>query len=324
MAIQFRKAERRKAKARVALSGPSGSGKTYSSLLMAFGLASSPDKVALIDTESGSGELYAHLGDYAYAALEAPFTPQKYIEAIKAAEDAGFEVIIIDSLSHAWAGQGGMLDLHDKATAKTGNSFTAWRNVTPLHNQLVDTILGCKAHVIATLRAKTEYVVEKNGDKTNIRKVGLAPVFRDGIEYEFTIFFDLLQTEHTAAASKDRTGLFDGQYCTITQETGQKLREWLESGTDAPIPPPATTQAEDEELKRLRKQFFAQARETLGNADSDMVKEWIKSLYGAESFLDISPEDLRKTIIAMKNGGAERAVTSFVKFQTEREATVSE
>lgn len=230
----FRKAERKQAKLRLALCGPSGSGKTYSALLIAQGLA--PDgRVALLDTERGSGELYADLMAYDVAPLEPPFTPARYIELIREAAGAGYSVLIVDSLSHAWAGDGGILDMHDKATAanRTGNSFAAWREVTPVHNQLVDTLLGADLHLIATMRTKTAYdlVDEGNGKKKPI-KIGLAPVQRDGMEYEFTLVMDLSVEGHVATATKDRTGLFDGAHFVPGRETGEALREWLVRGKD--------------------------------------------------------------------------------------------
>lgn len=229
----FRKAERRKAKVRIGLSGSSGSGKTYSALLIAFGLGG---KVAFIDTENGSGDLYAHLGDYDIARITAPFTPEKYTAAIRAAEQAGYSVIIIDSLSHAWAGEGGLLDQQGKiADSGKGNSYTAWRTVTPKHNQLVESMLQSPCHIIATTRAKTEYVIEKNASgKDAPKKVGLAPVQREGLEYEFTIALDI-SGDHIATPSKDRTTLFDGQYFKPSIETGKKLLEWFNSGKDAPV-----------------------------------------------------------------------------------------
>lgn len=142
--IQFQKAERRKSKMRLALAGPAGSGKTYSSLLIAFGILADNGnhKVAMIDTERGSGELYAHLGDYDVCSITSPFEPEKYTEAIKTAEELGYGVIIIDSLSHAWSGEGGLLDLHGNLADRSGNSWSAWRKVTPKHNQLVEA-KGC-------------------------------------------------------------------------------------------------------------------------------------------------------------------------------------
>ena len=233
--IQFKKAERKKAKLRLGISGASGAGKTYSALLIAKGLVKDFSKVALIDTENGSGELYSNLGEYSVATIRPPFAPDKYIEAIKAAEQAGFEVIIIDSLSHAWTGEGGLLDMHDKATraAKSANSYTAWREVTPKHNQLIDTILQSTAHMIVTTRAKSEYVLQDDNGRKVPKKVGMSPIFRDGLEYEMTVFIDMSQ-DHIASASKDRTKLFDGKSFIPTSDTGKTLLEWLESGADQP------------------------------------------------------------------------------------------
>lgn len=232
--MQIRKAERKKAKLRLGISAPSGAGKTYSSLLIANGITGDWSKVGLIDTENGSGDLYAHLGDYSVIPIEAPYSPDKYIQAITMFEDNGFEVIIVDSLTHAWAGEGGILDIQSAVTAasKSGNSYTAWREVTPKHNALVNAILKSSCHVIATMRAKTDYVQEKN-DKgyTEIKKVGLAPIQRDGMEYEFTVMMDVSIT-HIATASKDRTSLFDGQHFKLGVDTGKQLHEWLETGTE--------------------------------------------------------------------------------------------
>ncbi len=238
----FHKAERKKAKLRCGLAGPSGSGKTWSALLLGFGLGG---KVALIDTENKSGELYAHLGEYHATQIAAPFTPDKYIAAIKAAEEEGFDVIIIDSLSHAWAGEGGLLDMQGKiADSGKGNSYTAWRTVTPKHQALVEAMLQSKAHIIATIRSKQDYVQQKDEKtgKTEIKKVGMAPVQREGMEYEFTVFFDL-DMAHVATASKDRTSLFDSRYFKPTIEIGKELLTWLNTGVDpvSLLPPPPKT-----------------------------------------------------------------------------------
>lgn len=226
MPVQFQRAQRKKAKLRLGLAGPAGSGKTFSALQIAFGLGG---RIAMIDTERGSGELYSHLGEYDVCTLEAPFTPEKYVEAIRAAEVAGYEVIIIDSLTHAWAGTGGVLDIHGHAADKGGNSWTAWRQVTPRHNDLVDAMLQSKCHVIATLRSKMDHIQTTENGKTVIKKVGLNPIQREGMDYEFTVFLDLEQS-HLASASKDRTSLFDGQVFKPTKETGRQLLGWLEQG----------------------------------------------------------------------------------------------
>ncbi len=216
---QFHKATRKRGKLRLAIAGPAGSGKTYSALLIALGLGG---RIATIDTERGSGELYDRLGEYDVCTIQPPFEPKKYVEAIRAAEDLGYGTIIIDSPSHAWMGQGGLLDVHGHIADKTGNSWSAWRQVTPKHNELVDAMLQSKCHIIATMRSKMEYAqVEENGKK-QVKKLGMSPIQRDGMEYEFTVFIDLDQ-QHTATATKDRTTLFDGQYFVPTIETGRTL-----------------------------------------------------------------------------------------------------
>jgi hypothetical protein len=230
--MEIRKAERKKAKLRLGIAAPSGAGKTYSALLMAFGLGG---KVGLIDTEHGSGDLYAHLGDYDIISIEAPYTIKKYLEAIKAFEEAGYTTIIIDSLSHAWAGDGGLLDKQGKiADSGKANGFAAWRTITPEHNALVEAMLRSPCHIIATMRAKQEYVLETNDKgKQTPRKVGMAPVQRDGMEYEFTVMLDI-DMHHVATASKDRTGMFDGQYFKVSEETGKTLSAWLNTGIEPP------------------------------------------------------------------------------------------
>ena len=231
----FQKAQRKSAKLRLALMGPAGAGKTYSALQIAIGLGG---RIAMIDTERGSGELYSHLADYDVAQINPPFSPEKYIENIEAASAAGFDVLIIDSLSHAWAGEGGVLDIHDKVSKSVRNSFSAWREVTPIHNALVDAILNAPLHVIVTMRTKTAYEVINEGGKTKVAKIGLAPQQRDGLEYEFTVVFDLSIDGHVASATKDRTGQFDGQYFTPSENTGTILLGWMNSGAPLEMVPP--------------------------------------------------------------------------------------
>ncbi|MFV0422222.1 ATP-binding protein [Oleidesulfovibrio sp.] len=228
----FKRAERKKAKLRLALCAPSGAGKTYSALLIAQGLGGS---IAMIDTERGSGELYSHLCAYDACQVEPPYTPQKYIEAIRFAERAGYTTIIIDSLTHAWAGQGGLLEEVDKRKGR-GNDFTAWRDITPQHNALVDAMLQSSCHIIGTMRTKTAYDMVKDDRTGKVKpvKVGLAPVQRDGLEYEFTVVMDIDTERHMATASKDRTSLFDGKVFVPTVDTGRALLEWLEGGKPAP------------------------------------------------------------------------------------------
>lgn len=216
----IRKAERKQAKIKMALQGPAGSGKTYSSLLLSRGLVGNLDKVCVIDTENGSSDLYAHLGSYSTIPITSPFTPEKYIEAITLAENEGMEVIIIDSLSHSWEY---LIDFH---AGLPGNSFTNWAKVTPRNNALMSKILSSKAHVIATLRVKQDYVLTDKNGKIVPEKVGLKAVQRDGLDYEFTLVFDL-NIKHQATCSKDRTGLFvDCPEFKIDSTTGESIKTW--------------------------------------------------------------------------------------------------
>jgi len=238
MSLSFKRATKEQAKLRLALIGLAGSGKTYSALSIAMHLVPG-GRVALIDTERGSASLYADRFTFDTLDLER-HGPEDYVEAIGAAEDAGYDVIVIDSLSHAWAGKDGALEQVDKIAKREGkaNNFTAWRDVTPKHNRLVDTMLSCKSHLIATLRSKMEYVLEKDEKtgKSAPRKVGLAPIQRDGLDYEFTIVGDM-NLSHELIVSKSRCsaiGVGD-----IIEKPGEKLakqlREWLSSGV-APAP----------------------------------------------------------------------------------------
>lgn len=255
--VTLRKAMRSKTKMRVALAGPSGSGKTYSALLLASGMTDW-SKIALIDTENGSGDLYAHLGSYNVITLDAPFTPERYIQAIDACEKAGMEVIVIDSISHEWEGKGGILDIHG---SMTGNSYTNWSKVTPRHNAFIQKILGSPAHVIATMRSKQDYIlVENNKGKMEPQKVGLKAVTREGVDYEFTLVFDI-DIRHMATSSKDRTGLFMTPEDTlvnaekITADTGKRILDWTMTGEEPETKPvdnmPPATDEQIAEIKQL-------------------------------------------------------------------------
>jgi hypothetical protein len=236
--MQLQKATRKKVKLRLGLSAVSGGGKTYSAILLAKGIVDGDlSKVAVIDTENNSASLYSHLGEYNTIELTAPYTPERYVQAIKVCEDAGMEVIIIDSITHEWDGKGGILEIHSQMT---GNSFTNWSSLTPRHQKFIDAILQSKCHVITTVRRKTEYDMQKDSSgRTKVEKAGLKEVTREGFEYELTINFNL-DEKHNCTASKDRTGLFmDKPFFTITEETGAMIKQWCESGVDyvAPLQP---------------------------------------------------------------------------------------
>ena len=229
--MAFRKAQRTNAKLRLALTGTAGSGKTYSAILIAKGLGG---KIAMIDTENGSGDLYSDLCEYDIAQLKDNFHPKNYASLIYEAQDAGYDTIIIDSISPEWSGKGGILDIHSDLTKSKyrGNGFNAWNEVTPLHNRFIQILLESSCHIIATMRCKTDYVQQSDGGRTTIQKAGLAPIQRDGMDYEFGTVFDI-SPEHLAVVSKDRTQLFGDTPFLIDEHTGEMLRDWLNAGTDA-------------------------------------------------------------------------------------------
>lgn len=229
--MQFTKATRKKAKLRLALTSPSGGGKTHGALMIAKGLGG---RIALIDTERGSASLYEHLCDFDVLELEPPFSPERYIEAIKAAEKAGYDVCIVDSTTHEWSGTGGCLEINEQVAAAKfrGNTWSAWNETTPRHRAFIDAMVQSKMHIIATGRSKTETAQQQgdNGKKTVV-KLGLKTEQRDGFEYEFTAVLDIVHDGHWATASKDRTGLFSAPH-VISEDTGKRLLNWLESGVD--------------------------------------------------------------------------------------------
>jgi len=218
--MEIRQAERKQAKIKLGIQGPSGSGKTYSALLCAHGLTNDWSNIAVIDTENHSADLYSHLGNYSVLNLSKPFSPERYIEAISVCEKAGMSVIIIDSITQEWDGQGGILDVH---SSMTGNSFTNWNRITPRHNAFVQKILQTPTHVIATIRSKQDYVLSEKNGKYVPEKMGLKGITREGFDYEMTLVFDL-DIKHNARASKDRTGLFQDKppFIYVCNQEGKK------------------------------------------------------------------------------------------------------
>lgn len=245
----FKKAQRSLSKLRLAVQGPSGSGKTYGALMLAKGLGG---KIAVIDTERGSASLYADLAgmpEFDVLDLEAPYTPEKYVEAIHAAEAEGYDVLIVDSMTHEWEGQGGCLELVDQiARAKfRGNTWSAWSELTPRHRKFVDAMLQSKCHIIATMRSKTETVqTENDKGKKVIQKLGMKAIQRDGMDYEFTVVFDLLADGHFATVSKDRTALFNDPI-VLTEEVGKQIANWLKSAKPEAEPKKEEAPAQTEE-----------------------------------------------------------------------------
>lgn len=274
----FKKATKTQSRLRLALIGPSGSGKTYSALSIASHLGNS---IAVIDSEHGSASKYADLFNFDTCELTS-FHPQNYINAIQAAAD--YDVLIIDSLSHAWMGRDGTLEQVDRVAKRLqyNNSFAAWRDVTPLHNQLVDTMLGCPNHLIVTMRSKTEYVVETNEKgKAVPKKVGMAPVQRDGLEYEFDVSGEL-NLDNELIISKSRCSSLSGQ---VIAKPGEQmalvLKDWLNDGA----PPP----------QRINRDFLLgqteQEMNRLGWSAKD-GKQHLEQTYGKKSRHFLTDDEL--------------------------------
>jgi len=222
-------AEKKKVKLKIGLSAASGFGKTYSALLLAKGICGDWSKIAVIDTENSSASLYSDLGRYNTIDLKPPFSPERYIEAIDMCEKAGIEVIICDSITHEWDGEGGCLQIADSL----GGRFQDWGKVTPRHSKFINKILQTNCHFITTVRRKQDYEMIKQGNKTTVQKVGTKEVTREGFEYELTTNFEIVNDNHLVKTSKDRTGLFDNKpEFVITEETGKMLIDWANSGVD--------------------------------------------------------------------------------------------
>lgn len=260
------------------------------------------ERICVVDTENASGSLYVgtqaagiRVGEYLTICLEPPFSAARYLEAIDLAEANGVEFLIIDSLSHAWSGEGGLLDVQAGIAKRTGNSYTAWRDVTPQHNRLVDRILQCGMHIAATLRTKVEYVIEENGSGKKIpRKIGMAPVFREGFEYEMSVFFELAP-DHTASATKDRTGLFDGRFFMVTPDTGREIYQWLAGSAAEPQPAiaraePSAPVPEEKPLSVRVDEAMRAYCQGLSREEKENVAAALKSIAGTANYRAVSDE----------------------------------
>jgi hypothetical protein len=236
-------AEREKLKAAIAIIGPSGAGKTLGALKIAYGMmkAKYPDlsddevwlKVGVADTEHERAKLYVNrsdlgIGKFRYINFTEPYSPSRYDGAIKALKTKGAEVVVVDSISHAWEGSGGLLDMQQQA----GGTFQAWNKIKPHIQAFIKTLTQSDIHVISTIRTKIDYVVEQSElGKTQIKKVGLKAIQKDDLEYEFQIVFQT-DIEHTTRTSKDNSGMFDNKVFQINSDVGEKIYQWLEEGID--------------------------------------------------------------------------------------------
>jgi hypothetical protein len=280
--MSFRKAQKEQGKLRLAIGAPAGCGKTWTSLAIATALGRmtresglGEGRIALIDSERGSSELYADTFSFDVCNLDS-FSPLEYVAKIRDAERAGYDLIVIDSLSHAWAGKDGALEQQTRASQAQGaNKFTAWASVTPKQNQLIDAMTGSSSHVIATMRQKTEFVQEKDeAGKVQIRKVGLQFVQRDQIDFEFTLVGEI-DREHTMTISKTRikTIPLNSQHEKPGESLARELWSWLRSGA-APTPhpvAPVTASAVADALDDTFKAFLKSMVETTTQAELDAV-----------------------------------------------------
>lgn len=230
--IQFEPATKKASKARIALCGPSGSGKTYTGLALATALS---DRVAVIDTERGSASKYVGLNGWKFDTVTPnKFSPLSLVETLGVAAGAGYGAVVIDSLSHYWMGADGMLEQVDRRSGT--NKFTSgWKVVGPEEKQMIDALLSYPGHVIATLRTKTEYVIEENEKgKKEPRKVGMKPIQRDGLEYEFDLIGDL-DLENRLTVSKSRIPSLSGQAIAKPGiELARTISDWLSEGVEVP------------------------------------------------------------------------------------------
>lgn len=314
VALEFKKAKKEQVRIKVSIAGPAGSGKTMSSLLMAYGLTRAEfpnlseaevwDKIVLCDTENGSSALYVGtqvgtttIGEFNTIPMSPPYTAQSFMDAVHMCEQHGMNVIIIDSLSHVWQGESGLLDEQNKIASRTGNSFQSWRQISPIYNKLIDTILQSPCHVIADVRAKMDYQQTKSDNgKTQVKALGMGLVMRDGFEYETTVSF-MLDYDHVANATKDRTGLFDGKYFVIDANTGKTLYEWLSSG--APAAPKSTVQEpvkvtevapapatpDPEQLQKARDAVDALIKPLVTEENKKEIVAKIKSIIGVSNYM---------------------------------------
>lgn len=289
----FNKAVKTESKLRMAIAGPSGSGKTYTALAVAAALVPG-GKVAVIDTEHGSAAKYADLFAFDVANAAPPYHPDGLVKLVTFAASSGYDVVIVDSTSHYWNGAGGILDIKEDIERKmrTPNSYTSWKDVTPIHQRMVDTLVGINAHVIVTMRSKQDYVlVEKNGKQVP-QKVGMAPVQRDGFEYEFDVMLDM-DIKNVGHVTKTRCpALTDADFVRPGADFAAILRDWLTGAAPEQAPPPVVfaspptsngnppppAAAIDEDIAAAEGRAFVPLAAQLLEITEDAVKERMKAL----------------------------------------------
>jgi hypothetical protein len=225
--MEIKPASQKGKKLRIGLSGASGFGKSFSALVMASGMTNDWKNICVIDSECSSSSLYSHLGAFNTIDIDAPFTPEKFCEAIKLAEDSKMDIIIIDSISAEWSGSGGCLDIHEQL----GGRFQDWGPVKKRHQAFINSILQSKCHIITCVRRKVEYSLDKDSNgRTKVFKLGTKEITQEGYEYELDLNFELINESHLAKATKDRLGLYMNKpEFVINSATGKKLIAWVNS-----------------------------------------------------------------------------------------------
>lgn len=296
----FQKAKREQIWVKVLFTGPSGSGKTYSALRMATGFAAKDGgRVAFVDTENGRVRYYANEFDFDEMQLTAPYTSEKYMDAIALAISAGYRILVIDSLSHEW------LWCNDVVNNMPGNSFQNWGKVkTQHHNKLMEQVIQSPIHIFATARGKDKWSIEEKDGKKTPRKVGEGSVQSDDVEYNYTVTFNLTQDSNVATCTKDNTHIFEGRYEKITEEDGKKLYDWANTG-EKPASKPVeefAPAAKTRTIEDVRNDIKNAVSEKLnGGFERAKMVEIIKGVCGVANYQKIDdPEIAEKVLAAVK------------------------
>lgn len=283
-ALNIKKAVRENIWVKLALMAPSGGGKTYSALRIATGMVEALKEmgedysILMLNTEAARGKYYANEFQYDIVDVTSPHNPEKYVELLKEIEslDQNY-IVILDSSSHEWSGKGGCLELHSLA----GGTFQAWGKVTPRHDKFLEALADSQLHIIATMRGKDQYEIQKDDSgKTGVKKLGVGAKQREGFEYEFTATFSIDQQSNLAISQKDNTHIFEDEgEQHLTERHGKQLIEWANSG-EGFTPVIRHSVLPEEKLGQLRKDVIALATE-LGGSDNEevvkVVKGYVKS-----------------------------------------------
>lgn len=293
MAFKFKvqKAQREKIAVKIALMGASGCGKSMSSLRLATGMVEQMKKIDALggtngrilvaNTEGSRGRYYANEFDYDIVDLEPPYNPEMFVDLINYAVDEKYSVLVIDSSSEEWTGKGGCLELQQQA----GGTYQAWSKVTPRHNKFVEAITSSPIHIIATMRGRDQYEVEKDDrGRVSVRKLGVGSQQRDGMEYYFTCTFSIDQVNHMARCEKDNTHIFENEGSVILDESyGKRIIDWANSG-----------EAENSDIKKFKEN--KEAQKTTGIPELEEAINSIGSLAKALADAGIAKKTIADTI----------------------------